>query len=291
MTDWKQKTPDEIRDDLIEACDRRLAPGGIDGPPRECETCQAKNAALRDLPSCCEGSTYHACGLHERAAAKAALALPCPHVASQRAAEERAERAEAALLVAQDSNEHAFNAVRDAQSSTTCAEEACAAMREALSKLVHIIEEEELHDAPCPYVDADNVPENAVCSCWAAQAIDDSGALAALSSDAGRGWLSPSEAAKLREERDEAVEEERQAWQEASGLVSGGDPGGVTTEMLARCMGKLYDLEAAARDVLAAKARVSDRLRAPRGAILDVEELTRADEALRAALAALPEEV
>lgn len=53
--------------------------------------------------------------------------------------------------------------------------------------------------------------------------------------------------------RDE-VDEERQRWQDASGLVSGGDPGGVTPEMLSRAMGKFYDLEAAARDLVGHEA-------------------------------------
>lgn len=69
------------------------------------------------------------------------------------------------------------------------------------------------------------------------------------------------------------VMEEREEWQEATGLMCGDDPGGVTPESLRRHLHKLWELECA--------ARVVD------GGDLGGTALGR----LRAALCALPKEM
>lgn len=50
-------------------------------------------------------------------------------------------------------------------------------------------------------------------------------------------------ALSAEQERDD----EREKWQDATGLVAGGDPGGVTPALLSSIMGRFYDLEDAAR--------------------------------------------
>lgn len=44
--------------------------------------------------------------------------------------------------------------------------------------------------------------------------------------------------------------EEREQWQDATGLTDGSDPGGVTPAMLSSVMGRFYDLEEASRALI-----------------------------------------